>query len=143
MKVYVAAALASFARAQHFADRIAAAEHQIVSRWHSSASVRGGAPDPRADVERQVQLFPNVTDLERADILVVLADQGQPRATFVEAGYALGRGLPVVWVIGPNGEGRCLFDSHPAVVRLESSLFDNTQLVSRVVTAIRSIEAAR
>lgn len=116
--VYVAAPLALVADARVLAGLIAARGHYVTSRWHDL--VPEGARDPHADVERRQILSDNIDDIERASVLVVLVDQGTPRATLCEAAWALSKGLRVIWCHGTDGVGRSLFDSHAAVTRVSS-----------------------
>jgi nucleoside 2-deoxyribosyltransferase len=96
------------------------AEHfTVVSRWHCGSEPHVERRDPTNREQRGVILCENLAHLERADILVVLGNTGgAPRATFAEAGFALARSKPVVWLQGAGGVGACIFDAHGLVTIL-------------------------
>lgn len=102
----------------------------VVSRWHE----RPVAKYPEREDERAVQIDKNVTDLERATVVVALCDAGTPRTTFADIGYALGRGLPIIWVRGRVPSQQCLFDSHRLVKVIESApRFELAQTIARII----------
>jgi hypothetical protein len=115
--VYVAAPFGEKARASRVADDIALSGFAISSRWHYFAK---NETDPTGEDDRLSVLSINIGDLERADLLFALTDIGTPRATIGEITWALRMGKPVIWIQGPNGEGRNLFDAHPLVRRATS-----------------------
>lgn len=112
--VYLASALA---RAKHV--QVVAAglrEHvTIVSGWHGRTN---GKRDPRDEDERAAILSLNLAELVTADVVVVMVDDGEPRATYGELGYALALCKPCV-VVHDSGTGRCILDAHPLVIRLD------------------------
>ncbi len=139
MNLYFAAPLAHADRANLIAGAVAVfTGHSVVSRWHS---VCAGLPvfdlgDPVDDLERTIVLRQNLRDLASADCVVVLADAGTPRATLVEAGMAIARSAWVVWV-HDGDRGRCLFDSHPGVARVDSG--PATDLIGSICEAVRAV----
>jgi nucleoside 2-deoxyribosyltransferase len=115
MKVYLAAALA---RAR-FVEAVAAGlrgTYDVVSGWHSRHN--GSSRDPRDDDERTEICSTNLAELVGADVAVVMVDDGEPRATYGELGFALALCKPCVFV-HDSGTGRCILDSHSLVVRLD------------------------
>lgn len=60
---------------------------------------------------RENILRANLLDLESADVVLVVSPEGG-RTTYVEAGYALARDKPVLWVYGDNG-ATSIADAHP------------------------------
>ena len=119
---YIAAPLGEWVRASIVAAHAASAGYDVASRWHDDAAVRAGAADPLDDATRARIAAANDADLARAHIVIVLTAWGSPRSTYVEAGIALALGRPVLWVIGPGGEGRCSHDAHPLVRRVVGSV---------------------
>lgn len=117
LRVYVAAALGASTDAAAVADELAR-HHQVVSRWHWRVRVGVGLRDPKAHEERAAILTDNLSDLDSADVVVAVTHRGHPRCTFAEIGYALAKGIACVYV-HDSGDGRCLIDSHPLVVRLD------------------------
>ena len=104
--VYLAAPLGQAARARHLVRCARTRGCRVVSRWHDAAPL--GAVDPTV----AATLHANVADLEAATVLLAVTDRGAPRATLVDIGFALGRGLPVVWLAGA---GANLGTAHPLV----------------------------
>lgn len=136
ISTYVASALSEAHVARLLVRSISAAGLRVVSRWHDA--VTPGQCDPTDPHTRWGVLTDNLADLRRADVVVAYTATGTPRATFAEIGYALCLALPVVWLIGPGGEGRCLFTAHPLVreVVLGGSPAD---AVAAVVAAVREV----
>lgn len=116
--VYVAAPLGAAHLATWVADELVRRGFDVVSRWHRWVGEAGQTSDPVDDTAREHILESNLEDLNRADVVVALTQVGTPRATFCEIAWALGNGLPVVWVSGPQGAGRCIFDAHRLVRRV-------------------------
>ena len=108
-RVYIAAPLGRASDANDFADMLLVADgYEIVSRWHRT--VKAGAVDP-SDPEACAALHEaNKLDIRRADLMVVVRPAGG-KTTYVEAGIAEERGVPVLWFC-PGGEGRCLASRH-------------------------------
>jgi hypothetical protein len=118
MSVYLAAAISEYLTARAFAERLRVAGIPVCSRWHDQ--IQPGQVDPVGEEERAELLSRNMDDLWCASTVVVLAAEGDPRATYWEAGYAACVGVATIWQHGPNGEGRCLGDAYWNVVRVTS-----------------------
>jgi nucleoside 2-deoxyribosyltransferase len=114
-KLYLASALARCVHTCMVASGLAR-EFSIVSTWHRRAKPKD--KDPRDDEERAAILSSNLVEIERADVIVALVDDGEPHCTYGEIGYALAVGKPVVWV-HESATGRNLLDAHASVVRLD------------------------
>lgn len=99
--------------------------HHVTSRWITQ--------DSHSDPEQKKQsALADIHDVERADALILFADQYGPRpgrGKWVELGYALGQGKLVV-VVG--GDGGCIF-THLSEVYLKT--------VSSLEEAIEYLEA--
>lgn len=97
------------------AQRIQAAGMKVVSTWHSK--VRAGEVDPEDHSTRQRVAIDCLAEVDRSHALVALLDHPthRPRGTFVEYGYAYGRGKIVVAVLGSVTSGRNVFDALPGV----------------------------
>lgn len=111
--IYIAAPRALAPRAQRLAERFREAGFSVVSKWHSH-----GEPivDSRATSDRTSALYSNTIDLHTADYIVALMDEGEPRATYCEIGYAVGIDRMIFWVAGTGDSSRaCIYDSHPRV----------------------------
>ena len=139
---YIAAPLGEWVRASIVAAHAASAGYDVASRWHDDAAVRAGAADPLDDATRARIAAANDADLARAHIVIVLTAWGSPRSTYVEAGIALALGRPVLWVIGPGGEGRCSHDVVPPN-RPDHPPHDAHPLVRRVVGSVRWDDVVR
>lgn len=114
-RVYVAGPRACAERANRIARALRDRGHSPVSRWHVEAKplVDPTNPSVRAEV-----LYDNTEDLVSADLILALMDEGHPRATYAEIGYALALDKKIVWVGRADDEVRaCIYDSHPRVVR--------------------------
>lgn len=104
-RVYIAAPLGRASDANDFADMLLVADgYEIVSRWHRE--VTPGAVDPDCDATCAALHEQNKADIRRADIMVVVKPAGG-KTTYVEAGIAEEREMPVLWFC-PGGEGKCL-----------------------------------
>lgn len=127
-KLYVAASSDQWDRAKILAELVAIelGDAEVVSRWHNTAIEKYPA---REDV-RAVQIAMNCAGLDKATVVIALCDAGEPRTTFADVGYAIGRGVPVVWVKGRLAHQQCLFDAHPRVC-----------LVERMGTSIKTLAA--
>jgi nucleoside 2-deoxyribosyltransferase len=121
MRIYIAAPLAQAPAANEAALRLEAHGHEVVSSWHRVVSSEGWQSDPEPDRVRARILSENLADLDGAEAVLALCHEGTPRATFAEIGYALARGLTVVWSHGSERQGRNIFDAHPLVRRVEAS----------------------
>jgi len=125
MILYLAAPLSEARRACRIAELLAAHGHDWCSRWHRDVVLSGATADPGDDeAERARILAMNLEDIAKADALVVLLDRGTGRSTYAEIGYALALDKPVVWVSGPFGYGRSLFDAHPLVARVVTDVIE-------------------
>jgi hypothetical protein len=129
-RVYIASALGAAPVADHLSVALAQCGHHITSRWVRSVIDGGLTRDPGTDHDRLAVLESNYDDLLRTEVLVFVAHTGTPRGAFVEVGWALACCMPVVWVHGPAGEGRAIFDSAPGVVRVvaDAAWIDNVAL---------------
>jgi len=121
-KVFISAALRNVHNARIAASHLWTAGHDVVSTWHDTVSSNSQEPDLRA--ERAVILSDNFRDLELAQVVFVLTDNG-PRCALVEAGYALARGKRVMFV----GETRNVADAH-----------DNASWHATVQEAVEALE---
>ena len=120
MKVYLSA---QFPRANEmclYAVALATrspGQFTVTSTWHT---VPAPGDADLTDDERQRMAHLDIDDLERADVLVIFGDDpgayGGSGGKFVELGYALGIGLPVVWV-GPCAG---VFPWHRDVIRCDT-----------------------
>lgn len=113
--VYLAAALSTAERVEAIASRLRDS-FRVVSTWHARNKV--GARDPRNHELREAICQQNLAELCGADVIVCLVDEGEPRATYGELGYALALCKGAV-VAHDSGTGRCILDAHPLVVRLD------------------------
>ncbi len=143
IKVYVASPVANAVRARWLGEQLAASGMRVVSDWAAEATSKGPAiRDPSCADARRSVLYANIRALDLADIVVVLADEGAPRATYGEIAWALSRGVPVVWVQGRHGEGANIWDAHPLVRIVVASYHDHD--TARVVEhTVRSIVVDR
>lgn len=113
--VYIASALSAVRVARHASKILSRSGLYVSSTWHVACV---SEKDPTDEDTRSKMLAQNLAELERADVLVALCETGQPRCCFTEVGYALAIGKSIVYRVGLLGEGRCLIDSHPRVVRI-------------------------
>ena len=115
--LYLAAPSEFADRAEQIGAELAklSADVAIVSRWH-----RTSVPKYPTDASARADAVAmNIADMDRATHFVLLTDMGTPRSAFAELGYALGRGLRVVWVVGDQPEQRCIFDAHVGVLAIK------------------------
>lgn len=117
MNIYLACALNCSDQARGIARILEMGGHIIVSSWHDTAKE---SFDPSDDVVRGRILRTNLADLETAQVVIVFAHIGNPRATYCEAGYALAIGKRLVWVHNDSGDSRNIFDAHSDVTRLRA-----------------------
>lgn len=113
-KVYLAGALARASFIETVAARLRPL-FDVVSGWHGRAK---GPRDPRDEAERGAICAANLAELVRADVVIVMVDDGEPRATYGELGFALALCKPCIFV-HDSGTGRCILDAHWLVVRLD------------------------
>lgn len=95
MKVYIAASLYLLPYAKHLADGLTGERIEVVSTWHGGeptpAQERGMDPTERAALAHQC-----FREIDSADALVLLYGGPTDRhGSFLETGYALGRGKVV------------------------------------------------
>lgn len=115
-RVYFAAPLALAPRARELAAILRERGCEILSTWIFTTD----AVDPtREDVRKNIMVG-NLLDLMAADVVVALLDDGNPRATLVEIGYAIAKRKPVIWLHAEDGRGRNIFDAHDQVTRVTS-----------------------
>ncbi len=113
MKVYVASPLAFASIAREYANRVRMTETMTVcSTWHDVVTE---VVDPTDEGTRRSVLIDNLSDLNQADCALAIMSKGTPRAAHAEIGYALALGKPVIWLVGPNGEGESIFTAHALV----------------------------
>lgn len=94
--------------ADHFAGYLhTAIGVEVVSTWHSGEVEKY----PRDASTRAAALAQNLSQIDRATVFVCLTCGGRPVTTLCELGYAVARGIPVVWVHGAKDES-ALFDAH-------------------------------
>lgn len=136
IRVYVAAAVLFAQRAYSMGRLLSVHGLQITSRW-----AEGATDDPVDAGARKRILDANLADIEAADVIVALTDHGRPRATYGEIAWALGRGKPVVWVIGDNGQGANIWTAHPHVVTIEhdNGLANDGALAEKIAAAVARV----
>lgn len=90
--------------ANELAAELKAAGHTVVSDWHSSGEVRPGLEDGKSWARKSGH---NFNLISTADVVVLIASADHVRGVhrvsggkFVEAGFAMGSGCPVVAVGG-------------------------------------------
>ena len=135
-RIYVAAPLSEVARAREAAGVVLQLGGMVASTWHEEVHRSGADKDPLDEVSRARVVASLVRDLLRSDMLVALADQGRPRGTLVEVGYALALSRPVLWLTPHEEAERCIFDAHPRVRRVS----DWVGLVRGLEAAFRTLE---
>ena len=84
---------------------------EIVSTWHAEPDVE---KYPKEAATRAEKLAMNLSQIDRATVFICLTCGGRPVTTLCELGYAVARGIPVVWVHGAKDES-ALFDAHASV----------------------------
>lgn len=84
---------------------------EVISTWHANADVE---KYPRDAATRAEKLAEDLSQIDRATVFVCLTCGGHPVTTLCELGYAVARGIPVVWVHGAKDES-ALFDAHSNV----------------------------
>ena len=115
-RVYLAAPLAHAHECRLVAMTLRTIGAEVCSSWHATTEKL----DPTDVDVRKAILRTNLADLDRATIVVALLHEGTPRGALVEVGVALAKGMAVVWIQGPNGEGANIFDAHPYVTIVHS-----------------------
>lgn len=136
IRVYLASALGRCVHTCMVASGLCR-EFDIVSTWHRRAKPKD--KDPRDDAERAAVLTDNLADIERCDVLVALLDDGEPKATWAELGYALAIGKAAVSV-HDSATGRCLFDAHASCVRLDLRTSELTALADTIRRAVARMQ---
>jgi hypothetical protein len=131
-QIYLACSLRAKPAAAEWAASLRRAGLIVTSTWHDEP---GFLEDPDSDAMRAAIVRQIVPEIERASCIVVLAYLGEPRATYVEAGLALGMSKAAVWVT-QDGRGRQVFDVYGRSVRVELERGMPHQ-VARVVAAVR------
>lgn len=130
--IFLAAPLTQAVWADAMGRRLATLGHAVTSRWHRTSPVL----DPDDTRARAAILRHNVYDLDRAEACIVLASRGPARAMYGDAVYALLADKGVVWVHGAKGEGQCLWDSHPSVLRMVDP-DDDDELAASIAERLR------
>jgi nucleoside 2-deoxyribosyltransferase len=136
-RVYVAAPTEHAASADHFGSYLRTAiGAEIVSTWQTETDLEKSPRDPATRADK---LARNLSQIDRATVFVCLTCGGRPVTTLCELGYAVARGIPVVWVHGAKDES-ALFDAHANVtVFITENPF---RVVDRVAEWIQRREAA-
>lgn len=120
MAVYMAASRDCAGQADEIANKLRQVGVTVVSRWHDGQTKLVDPADP--DIRNKI-LAENLKDLRACSTVVALMRDGSPKATYGEIGWALAEGREVIW-IGPEKGSEdplaCIFDAHPAVLRLSS-----------------------
>lgn len=122
MKVYIAASLFLLPYAKHLAEGLLGQGIEVVSTWHGGeptpAQERGMDPTERTALAQQC-----FAEIDSADALVLLYGGPTDRhGSFLETGYALGLGLPVVAVRTGAFALPTLLLQHPFVFHPEGEL---------------------
>lgn len=110
-RVYVASPEGLANHAKCIAEALAEAGFEVCSRWHEVIGTEPRTSDPIILRERLRQ---NFVDLAGSDLMVIWTASGEPRTTYVEAGWAQVLGVPALWVQGLSG-ARTLADQGPGV----------------------------
>lgn len=96
-KVYVASSGTNREAARELAARLVEAGHRCVSSWHENAPF-DSVNDRLLSKATQLTIAATcLAEIRQADVLVVIGHPGG-RGHLVEYGFALGLGLPVVWL---------------------------------------------
>ena len=145
LRIYVAAPLGESHVARMIRDRLTAEGYDVVSRWTDrlDAATAPGAGSVTRDTLAAIHRE-NERELAAADLVVAWTAEGAPKTTYGEIATALSRGVPVVWLQGPNGEGGNAYDTDPLVTVLPvaasasppwSTLFDQVALTDAAIRA--------
>jgi nucleoside 2-deoxyribosyltransferase len=134
VRIYIAGSLRCVSEVRGLSHLLSESGFAIASTWHDV--VEDGDADPTHPVDRSRTLSKNLSDLQRADVVVALVRDGAPRCTYVEIGYALALCKPVVWFTDDLGTGRCLGDAHA----LSSIVTSEGEIGDAVVRAARRAE---
>lgn len=111
MKVYIACPSFYHPFASAVAQAMRGEGIEVVSTWQDQTEVRQNLPLGEARIAWQKNMY----DLDSAELLLVITYETHGRETYVELGYAIGRGLPVVWL--DRGGGECLaLSGYPGVL---------------------------
>ena len=101
--VYLAARFTRKAEMRQYAEDLDELGIGVTSRWvHAGAHEWTGTPDDAIPAGAQLGFAQDdLDDIDAADMLVIFTDQqGTRGGMWVELGYALGQGMPVL-VVGP------------------------------------------
>lgn len=136
-RIFVSAPTEKCVEAERFGSYLhTAIGAEIVSTWHNEHDLE---KYPASASTRAEKLTMNLAQIDRATVFVCLTCGGRPVTTLCELGYAVARGIPVVWVHGAKDES-ALFDAHASVtVFITSNPFF---VADRVADWIRQREAA-
>lgn len=137
--VYVASAFGVYAEAHRLAVALTDARFEVASRWHGLA--KNGEKETSDAALKRSRMVMNLADLARSDVMVFWTATGTPRAGYVEVGYALARGIPILWVQDGSGAGSCLADGHPLVTVIRSA--DTVQVVRAVAAMVALRDGAQ
>lgn len=97
MKVYVAASSLQLDRAQAAMEWLRAAGHEVTHDWPAIIAARGGAnPDDATQDDRWDWAIDDLAGVKSADVLWLLVPYKEGAGAFVELGYALAIGKPVI-----------------------------------------------
>lgn len=120
MRLYLAGALATFPQIRTLAKLLEAQGHRVVSSWQDA--VYEGQSDPRNALARQKIALACCEEIDLADVTIVRVHEGSPRGAYFEAGYAIAKGKPVIWLTNEEHLGCPAFDAHPASIIVQSEL---------------------
>jgi nucleoside 2-deoxyribosyltransferase len=96
-KVYVAASSKQMDRASQAMAQLRAAGHEVVHDWPAIIEARGVAnPLDATQDERWDWAIDDLQGVKRADVLWLLVPNEEGAGAFVELGYALALGKPVI-----------------------------------------------
>lgn len=114
MRLYLAGALSTFPQIRTLAKLLEGQGHRVVSSWQDV--VYEGQTDPVLGKARQQIAMACCDEIDLADVVIVRVHEGAPRGTYFEAGYAIAKGKPVIWLTNVQHMGCPAFDSHPASI---------------------------
>lgn len=121
MSVYIAASLQLLSSAKFLSWELAREGIEVVSTWHTGRPTI--AEEKTMSVDDQRRLATRCLDeIYDADALVLLYNDGDRKGSYLETGYAMGRGIPVVAVRTGAFPLPTLLLTHHSVVHAEVEL---------------------
>lgn len=118
MRIYVAGPLAAFQQGRALSKALETRGYRVVSSWHDV--VEEGMIDPTCPDARQLACNACLEEVDLADVVVAMVAMPNPRGTYVEIGYAIGKGKPVIWATDKHRTGCSVFDMAPGCMVTES-----------------------